>query len=498
MLIIVRTLCIWLGGAVLTAAAAATTLISNATIVDGTGVPARKGDLRIEDGRILAIGDLEPIARETVVDATGLTLTPGFIDTHSHHDRGLFEAREALAVVSQGVTTIVVGQDGSMTLPVGELFAKLGQMPVSVNVASYVGHGDVREAVMKQDFRRRATGDEIERMRQIVKEGMDAGALGLATGLEYDPGIYSTTEEVILLAWEAARVHGRYISHVRSEDRYFWAAVDEIIRIGREARIPVQISHIKLAMVDWWGQARKLLDILERARADGVAITADVYPYEYWQSNLGVLFPKRDFKDRSEAELALRSIALPEGLLITHYPLEPGLEGLTIAQIAERKGMDPAATLMDLTQRSEAAGGGDSVIGTSMRADDISALIAWPHSNICSDGELAGAHPRGTGAFTRVLRVYVREQKILSLESAIRKMTGLAAAHMGISDRGVIRPGARADLVLLDPAEVADRSTTVDPQALSVGIRKVWVNGVMVLDEGRATGAYPGQVVRRQ
>ena len=262
--------------------------------------------------------------------------------------------------------------------------------------------------------------------------------------------------------------------------------------------MPVQVSHIKLAMVDWWGQSRRLLDILDRARAEGVDVTSDIYPYEYWQSDLTVLFPKRDFTNRESAEFALKSVSPPDGLLISRYSPEPELEGLTIAQIAQLKGMDPAATLMDLIARSQVEGAEQGVIGTSMRADDVAALIAWPYANICSDGELAGRHPRGAGAFTKVLRVYVREQKLLSFEAAIHKMTGLSAAHMGFTDRGVIRAGAHADLVLLDPAEVADRSTIDHPDALSVGIRKVWVNGVVVLEDGKATGAYPGQVVRRQ
>jgi N-acyl-D-amino-acid deacylase len=476
---------------------AAATVIVNARIVDGTGAPARKGAVRIEGGRIVAVGELEPAAGDRIVDAGNLALVPGFIDTHSHHDRDLYEQRDAMAAVSQGITTIVVGQDGSMTWPVRELFDRQQKTPAAVNVATYVGHGDIRESVMGEDFRRHATAAEIERMRAMVADGMQAGALGLATGLEYDPGIYSATEELIELSKEAARHGGRYVSHIRSEDRHFWGAVDEIVRIGREAKIPVQVSHMKLAMVDWWGQSRRFLDVLERARREGIEITGDVYPYEYWQSTLTVLFPERDFTNRSTAEFVLRSISPPDGLLISEYTPEPELEGLTIAQIAERKAMEPPDVLMNLIARSQVEGAEESVIGTSMRPDDTAALIAWPHSNICSDGSLSGMHPRGSGAFTRVLRLYVREQKLLSLEEAIRKMSGAAAAHVGIADRGVIRSGAFADLVLLDPERVADRSTTENPEALSVGIEKVWVNGVLVLDQGRATGAHPGQVVRR-
>ncbi|MGH8249263.1 MAG: serine hydrolase [Steroidobacteraceae bacterium] len=476
----------------------AATVVINASIVDGTGAKARKGAVRIAGDRIVAVGELQPEAGERIVDAAGLTLAPGFIDTHSHHDDGLFEDREAIAAVSQGITTIVAGQDGSMSYPVKELFERMEQTPPAINVASYVGHGDIRAAVMGEDFRRRATAEEVARMRTLLAAGMEAGALGLATGLEYDPGIYSDTTEVLELAREAARHGGRYISHLRSEDRRFWAAVDEIIRIGREAKIPVQISHMKLAMVDWWGQSRRLLEMLDRARDQGVEITGDIYPYEYWHSTLTVLFPERDFTNRATAEFVLKSISPPDGLLISEYTPEPALEGLTIEQIAKQKGMDAPATLMDLIARSQVEGAEEGVIGTSMRPDDTAALIAWPHSNICSDGALEGRHPRGTGAFTRVLRLYVREQKLLSLEEAIRKMSGLAAAHIGIADRGLIRPGAYADLVLLDPATVADRSTTSHPELLSTGIRKVWVNGVVVFDGGKATGAFPGQGLRRQ
>jgi N-acyl-D-amino-acid deacylase len=473
------------------------TIIVNTWIVDGTGAAKRKCAVRLQGDRIVAVGELEPIPGEHIVDAGGLTLTPGFIDTHSHHDRGLFDDREAMAAVSQGITTIVVGQDGSMTWPIKYLFDRLEQTPAAINVASYVGHGNIREFVMNADFARAATPEEIERMRQRVGEGMGYGALGLSTGLEYDPGIYSTIDELLVLAKEVARFGGRYISHIRSEDRYFWAAVDEIVRIGREAKIPVQVSHLKLAMVDWWGQSQRLIDVLERARSEGVDITGDIYPYEYWQSDLTVLFPERDFTNRKSAEFALRSISPPDGLLITKFTPEPGLEGLTIAQIAVQKGMDPAAVLMDLTARSQFENVEDVVIGTSMRADDIAALIAWPHSNICSDGASPSRHPRGSGAFTKVLRVYVREQELFSLEEAIQKMTGLSAAHMGFADRGVIRPGAHADLVLLDPEQVSDRSTIEHPEARSVGISKVWVNGVVVLDDGKSTGVYPGQVIRR-
>jgi N-acyl-D-amino-acid deacylase len=370
--------------------------------------------------------------------------------------------------------------------------------PIAVNVATFVGHGNLRvDAMGKDDYRRHSTPEEVERMRLGVEEGMKAGALGLSTGLEYDPGIYSASEEVIELAKEARRHGGRYISHVRSEDRYFWDAIDELVRIGREAQIPVQVTHMKLAMKDWWGQNARLLGVLDKARAEGVEVTGDIYPYQYWHSDLTVLFPKRDFKNRKEAQFVLDHVTPADGIILTDYSPEPALVGKSLAEIAKSKGTDPAAELMDLIARSSGEDDSQSIMGRGMIDEDIDALIVWPHASICSDGSLDSMHPRGRGAFTKVLRVYVREKKLLTLEEAIRKMTGLSAASVGIADRGLIRPGAYADLVLFDPATVADRATFEDPKALSTGIDRVWVNGVVVWEDGKASGALPGRGIRR-
>jgi len=472
-------------------------LITDARIVDGTGAPARRGSVRIESNKIVAMGELAPRDGEEVVDAGGQVLAPGFIDTHSHHDAGLFEQPDALPVVSQGVTTIVVGQDGESTLPLGQLFDRMNKHSVAINVASYVGHNSVRAAVLGKDFKRVATPAEIQRMRGLVRAAMREGAIGLSSGLEYDPGLYASKDEMIELAGEAARSGGRYISHIRSEERSVWAALDEIIEIGRVDRMPVQVSHMKLAMVDLWGQAGRYLDVLDRARAAGVDITGDVYPYEYWQTTLTVLFPKRDFSNRESAEFALAHIARPEGLLLSRFSPDPSLVGKTIAQVAKQRAVDPADALMQLIAESQVPGAEEMVIGTSMRSDDVARLIAWPNANISSDGSLDDLHPRGTGSFPRVLRQYVRERKMLTLEQAVYKMTGAAAAHMGISDRGTIRPGAYADLVLFDPDKVADRATSESPSAQSVGISRVWVNGALVFKDGKATGNHSGQPIKR-
>jgi len=481
---------------------ARTTLIVNAVVADGTVGPARTASVRVRGDRIADVGELQADPGETVVDAGGRVLAPGFIDTHSHHDRGLNERPGALAAVSQGITTVVVGQDGESHFPLADYFGRLAEHPPAINVASFAGHGTLRARVLGEDYRRPATAAEIAEMRGLLRQELEAGALGLSTGLEYDPGIYSETEEVIALAREAARVGGRYVSHMRSEDRQLWEAVEEIIRIGREAGIPVQVSHMKLAMRSLWGQADRLLQRLDEARAAGVEITADVYPYEYWQSTMTVLFPNRDFDNRESAAFALRELAPPEGLLLARFDPDSSYVGKTVAEIAELRGTDPVTTYMDLIAESQAlrqetGESTESVIGTSMDPTDLARLILWPHSNICTDGELAGRHPRGFGSFPRVLRRYVREQGALTLEAAIHKMTGLAAGHMGLEDRGVIRPGAYADLVLLDPAVIADRATPEEPQLVSEGIERVWVNGVEVFADGAPTGARPGRVIRR-
>ena len=472
------------------------TLIINASVIDGTGAPARRADVRIRDGRIEYVGNRARNAADRIVDANGLTLTPGFIDTHSHHDRKLFEMRDALGAVSQGITTIVIGQDGESRYPLASFLARLDTQPVALNVASYVGHGTIRETVMGEDYKRAATPAELSRMTSLLKTEMQAGALGLSSGLEYDPGIFSTRAEVMQLSKVAAAFHGRYISHIRSEDRDFWDALDELLTIGRTYKMPVQVSHMKLAMRGLWGQGDKLIATLNKARAEGVRVTADVYPSTMWQAGLTVLYPKRNFSDRAETDFILREIAAPEDLVMGYYALDRSYEGKDIGQIARLRNSDPATTLMALIADSQRENAGESVVARGMDERDIATIMKWPYTNICSDGALDGAHPRGFGSFPRVLGQYVREQKVLGLASAIRKMTSLSAANVGITDRGIIRAGLAADLVLFDPKSVEDRATMKDPHAVSVGINMVWVNGAVVFDGKSTTGVHPGTVLR--
>jgi N-acyl-D-amino-acid deacylase len=481
------------------------TLITNVSLLDGTGAPARPASVRVVGDRIDAVGAagaLAPRAGEQVVNGRGLVLAPGFIDTHSHADDDLFEHRDALAVVSQGVTTVVVGQDGGSPFPLADFFARVEREPPTVNVASYAGHGTLRERVMGEDFRRTARPAEVDSMRALLRTELAGGALGLSSGLEYDPGIYSSRDELIALAKEASAVHGRYISHVRSEDRAFWAAIDELVAIGREAHLPVQLSHAKLAMRSLWGHGDSLIRVLDRARAAGVNVTADLYPYTYWQSTLTVLFPERNFDDRAAATFALTEVSTPAGLLLGRFDPDSSYVGKTVADISRLRGTDSVTTLIALIHESldmakQTGRETESVIGTSMDDRDVERIMRWPYANVCSDGELAGRHPRGFGTFPRVLARYVRERQVLTLPEAVRKMTSLAAANVGIRDRGVVRAGAYADLVLFDPATVLDRATPTDPRAVSQGIARVWVNGREVWRDGTVTEERPGRVIRR-
>lgn len=477
-------------------------LVANVIIVDGSGAPRRPGAVRIMNGEIIDVGELEVSPNDIEFDGGGLVLAPGFIDTHSHADSELFEQPGALAAVSQGITTVVIGQDGKSPFPLLDFRFRLLDNPVAVNVAAFSGHNTIRRHVMGEHYRRPATEAEISVMSQFLREDMQAGALGLATGLEYDPGIYSSFDELLALAQVASGNGGRYISHVRSEDRWLETAIDELIEIGRQADLPVQVSHIKLAMSRLWGRAGEIIAKMDAARAEGVRISADIYPYRYWQSNMMVLLPGRDITDRAEVEFALSELAPPQGLWFTQYDPNPDYVGRTLAEVALLRDSDPATTFMELIAESEAMSretgqGADQIIGTSMQEKDIELLMLWPHSNFCSDGSLADLHPRGAGSFSRILGRYVRERGLMSLEEAVHKMTGLAAVHMGIGDRGVIRAGAAADLVLFDPESIIDNATPQDPSALSSGISRVWVNGRVVFDAGSDTGLRSGKFIAR-
>lgn len=477
-------------------------LITNVSVIDGRGTDAYPADVRINDGLIADIGDLQECDGETVVDGDGRTLAPGFIDTHSHADDAIIEQTDATAAVSQGITTVVVGQDGGSPFPLADFFAEFAASPATVNLASYVGHNTLRREVLGEDSSRAATLDEVDTMVDLLTAELASGAIGLASGLEYEPGIYAETAEVISLAKATAARGGRYISHIRSEDRWLEDSIDEIITIGRETGMPVQISHIKLAMTSLWGRADEILAKLDAAREDGVQISADIYPYEYWQSTMMVLLPERDYTDREAIAEVLETIAPADGIWMTRFEPNPEYVGKKLTEIADLLETDAIGAFTHLAEaadkwQQENDGRAEMIIATSMDAADIGALMSWSHTNICTDGGLNDLHPRGAGSFPRVLGHYVREQGLMPLETAVYKMTGLAATHMGFTDRGLIRQGAIADLVLFNPDTVIDRATPEQPDALSEGILSVWVAGELVYANGKTTSARPGKVIRR-
>jgi len=488
----------------LTTPAAASTLITGAAVYDGTGAPAAKVAVRIEGDHILAVGPLKPRKGEVVIKAQGLALAPGFIDAHSHHDVGDYKDRSMPLLLAQGVTTIVVGQDGGSHGPFAELAAKYAARPAAINVAAYTGHGWLRDSALGADYKRVSTPAELAKMQALLAADMKAGSLGLSSGLEYDPGIYSDHAELVDLARTAAAGGGRYISHMRSEDVAFDAALDELLDIGEKAKLPVQISHIKLGIADRWGEAKAVIARLDAARARGIDVTADIYPYEYWHSTLTVNFPKRDFTDLAASRFALAHMTPPEGMLLDYYAPEPAFEGQTIAQIAAARQEEPAVTYLWLINRAldwekahPDARGGESVIGTAMAPADIADFLAWKHTVVCSDGMIGSRHPRGAGAMAKILRYYVREQHVLTLPEAIHKMTGQTAAQLGLAGHGLIKPGYKADLVLFDPATITDHAKVGDSAALATGVSRVFVSGALVYADGKPTGAWPGRFLKR-
>lgn len=481
---------------------AADVLLTNVVVYDGTGSKPLRGDVRIEGERIVAIAPhLQPKSGEAVLDQRGLALAPGFIDMHSHGDGDLADDLDAAAVSRQGVTTILVGQDGDSKFPLRDYFAGLSTNPPAINLASMVGHATIRGQVMGKDLYRPSTPEELAQMKTLLARELAVGAFGLSTGLEYEAAHFATTEEVIDLARVAAEARGFYSSHVRDEASRTFDSFDEVLRIGREAQLPVQITHIKMGSTSVWHQAAKRMpEYFERARREGVDLKADVYPYTFWHATIRVIVSDRDYFNPQKVEQALAENGGAQNIRIVNYAPEPALAGKTLAGIASHWRVTPVEAYMRIIRITGGADGPNerdvNVLSTSMSEDDVRWFIAHPQIMFCTDGELHGAHPRGAGSFPRVLGHYVREEKLLPLALAIHKMTGLPAAQLGLADRGRIAPGYVADLVVFDPATVIDRSTVENPVAPPLGIPAVMVSGEWVVRDGAVTGKRPGRVLR--
>jgi N-acyl-D-aspartate/D-glutamate deacylase len=420
-----------------------------------------------------------------------MILAPGFIDIHNHSERGLDTDPGAKTQVSQGITTIVIGADGGGPWPVGDYLSRRAESKAAVNLLTFIGHATVRQRVMGHDYKRPATEEEILEMKRMVEQAMREGAAGLSTGLEYDVGHPSTTEEVIELARVAARHGGIYMSHIRDEADLVMDALKEAIRIGREARVAVQISHIKMGTVGVWGKAREAVAIINLARKSGVDVTADCYPYTAWASTITVLVPGRRHEDPVAVEKGIGDVGGASKVLITSCAAHRDFEGLTLEEVARREWISPVEAYIRIVKD-----GGASVVCSSMQESDVRVFYRQPWVMVASDGGIGLPHPRSAGSFPRVLGRFVRERRWLSLEEAIRKMTSAPAARLGLKDRGMISEGMKADLVLFDSRRVIDRSTFKDPQRVAEGTHRVFVNGETVWDGEKTTGRLPGVVVK--
>ncbi|HEY2961721.1 MAG TPA: D-aminoacylase [Pyrinomonadaceae bacterium] len=470
-------------------------VISGATLIDGSGrAPVADSVVVMKGDSILAAGKRSQVqvpAGARVIEARGLVVAPGFIDAHNHSDRGFATDPSAASQVSQGITTVVIGQDGGSAFPIGEYLAELDKNPIALNVLTFVGHATLRSRVMGDDTNRLATPAEIEKMRQMVEQAMNDGAMGLSTGLEYETGKPASTEEVITLASAAGAYGGIYISHIRDEADKSFEALAEAIQIGREARLPVQISHIKLATLKVWGKSKEVVALISKARARGQDVTADCYPYDAWSSTIRVLIPSGRYEDPVDVARGLADVGGPANITIVSCRAHPDYEFKTMAEISKQEKISPVELYMKIVRE-----GGAGVVCHSMKEPDIRTFYTQPWVMVSSDGGIGSRHPRGAGTYPRVLGQYVREQRWLSLPEAIRKMTSFPASRFKLSDRGLIRAGFKADVVLFDPQQIIDRATFKDPQLVADGVKRVFVNGQEVWVDGNVTGKRPGHALR--
>jgi N-acyl-D-amino-acid deacylase len=521
-------LCAFLAEPVLGAGPVYDLVLRNARIVDGTGSPWYRGDLALRGDTIVRIAPAieEPAAR--VIDLNGLVVAPGFIDIHTHFSRGIFQVPTADNYIRQGVTTILEGPDGGgsglaggVGVPLKPFLDRLEALPRSINVASFIGQGAVREAVIGLADRK-ATPEEIERMRGLVLQGMHDGAWGLSTGLFYVPGAFTPMSEVVELQKVVAPFRGVHTSHMRDEAAGVVESVKETIAIGELAGVPTHVSHHKMIGKANWGKSVETLKLIGEARARGIDVTLDAYPYTASSTTIqSALLPKwaldgglkqarlrlQDAPTRARIKAAVADIILtergggdPKNIVLVQCEWNPALAGRNLEDVTRMRGLEPT-----LDGAAEATlwlveNGGCRGVFHAIGEEDVARIIAYPATMIASDGEVPifgknAPHPRSYGTFARVLAVYVRERGVITLEDAVRKMTSFPAQRLGVEDRGVLRPGMKADIAIFDPARVRDLATYENPHQYAEGFDYVLINGQIVYEKGQMTSARPGRVL---
>jgi dihydroorotase/N-acyl-D-amino-acid deacylase len=496
-------------------------VLRNARIVDGTGSPWYRADLAIRGDSIALIAPAIPAPAARVVDVKGAVVAPGFIDLHTHAARGLFQVPTADNYVRQGVTTILEGPDGGSPVPLKPFLDRLEATQKSLNIGSFLGQGSVRQAVVGL-VNRSATPEEIGRMRALVDQGMRDGAFGLSTGLFYVPGTFTPFSEVVELQKVVSPYRGVHTSHMRDEASRIIDSVKETIAIGEQGGVPTQISHHKIIGKGYWGKTVETLALIDEARSRGVDATIDLYPYTASSTSVhAALMPSwaleggpqetlkrlRNPATRAKVKAATADLIRNErgagdarNVVISLCEWDAALAGKNLAQLAQARGMEPTPENAAEVVAWLIEQGGCQGVFHAASEEDLQRVIVHPAAMIASDGEVplfgrAAPHPRSYGTFARVLAVYVREKKILTLEEAVRKMSSFPAARIGLTDRGVLRPGMKADIAVFDPANVRDAATFEKPHQYAEGFSHVIVNGKVVYENGAMTEVRPGKVL---
>lgn len=495
-------------------------IIRNGKIIDGSGNSWYYSDIAVKDGKIARISRTISAPAKKIIDAGGLIVAPGFIDVHTHLEDDETKDPEAKSFIYDGVTTCITGNCGSSNVDIGKYLQWIDSLKLSINVASLVGHNDVRKAVMGR-ANRDASADEMQRMENLVDKAMKDGAVGLSTGLIYIPGTYTKTPEIVSLAKVAAKYNGVYATHMRDEGDSVTYAIQEALTIGREAKLPVQVSHFKLSGQHNWGRSKETVPMIEAARKEGIEVTIDQYPYTASSTSISTLLPgevladgndsikarlqrteiRKQVTDHILARLKKRKLKHLSYAVVANYPPDTSYNGKSIEQINLLKGRKhkakyEAETVMDIMMN-----GGASAVFHGMGEEDVRRIMQYPFNMFASDASIrvlgAGIpHPRGYGTNARVLGKYVREEKILSLEEAVRRMTSLPAQKFQLKDRGLLKEGMAADIVVFNEKEVKDLSTFEKPHAYSTGFYFVLVNGVLTVENGKHTGARAGRALK--